>query len=610
MEPRRATAPDGTRYRDLNRNGVLDPFEDARLPAQARVTDLLGRMTLPEKAGLLFHTVIEAGADGSLLDRPGHIAKSATKEVVCAKHLNHFNVHHLADARQAAMWHNRLQRLAEEETPHGIPVTVSTDPRHGVETNAGTMWSTPFFSHWPSGLGFAALADPDLVRRFADTVRRDYRAIGVRAALHPTADLATEPRWGRQQETFGQDAGLAARLVTAYLAGLQGDALGPDSVAATTKHFPGGGPQAGGEDAHFPYGADQVYPGGRFEEHLLPFRAAVAAGTAAIMPYYGRPVGLVRNGRPLEEVGFGYNRQVLTGILREELGYDGVILTDWELVTDNWVGDQVLPARAWGVEHLDRHGRMEKILSAGADQFGGEECVDVLLDLVRSGRVDEARLDVSARRLLAVKFRLGLFDDPYVDAEAAVGLTGTPADVAEGHRSQARSTVLLANDGVLPLSPGLRVYVEGMDAGVAGSVGTVVSRPEDADIALVRLACPFEPRDDLFLEKMFRQGSLEFPPGLPVHLARIARHCPLVLDVHLDRAAIVTPLVALSAALTVTFGTSDAAWLDCLTGRIPPEGRLPFQLPRSMDAVRRSREDVPGDTADPLFDHGAGIALA
>lgn len=609
MEPTRRTAADGTRYRDLNRNGVLDPFEDARLPAAARVDDLLRRLSLPEKAGLLFHTVIEAGEDGSLLEGRGHIAKSGTREVVCARHLNHFNVHHLADARQAAQWHNNLQRLAEEETPHGIPVTLSTDPRHGQETNAGTMWSTPFFSRWPSGLGFASLADPALVRRFADVVRRDYRAVGIRAALHPNADLATEPRWARQQETFGQDADLAARLVTAFLSGLQGGEVGPESVAATTKHFPGGGPQAGGEDAHFPYGADQVYPGGRFEEHLLPFRAAIASGTAAIMPYYGRPVGLVRNGVAIEEVGFGYNRQMLTGLLREELGYDGVILADWELVTDNWVGGQVLPARAWGVEHLDRHGRMERALTAGVDQFGGEECVEVLLDLVRTGRVDEARVDVSARRLLTVKFRLGLFDDPYVDEDAAPALTGAPADVEEGHRTQARSTVLLNNRGILPLHPGARIYVEGMDPESVASLGIVVASAQDADVALIRLSCPFEPRDDLFLEKMFRQGSLEFPPGLAVRLGRLAQECPLVLDVHLDRAAVLTPLVDICSALTVTFGTSDAAWLDAITGRIPPEGRLPIQLPRSMDAVRASREDVPGDTADPMFEHGAGIAL-
>lgn len=584
----------------------MDRYRNPSLPAGERADDLLPRLGLEEKVGLMFHTVIEAGPDGSLLDAPGAIAKSATRDVVCGRLMNHFNVHALTDPHQAATWANNLQRLAIEETPHGIPVTISTDPRHGADTNAGTAWSTPFFSHWPAGPGLAALGDPELARVFGDVVRRDYRAVGITASLNPTADLATEPRWGRQAETFGSDPAVVSAFVTAYLTGLQGDALGPTSVAATTKHFPGGGPQAGGEDAHFPYGRDQVYPGGRFEEHLAPFRAAIGAGTAAIMPYYGRPVGLVRDGRAVEEVGFGYNRSMTTTLLREELGFDGVVLADWELVTDNRVGEQVLPARAWGVEHLDRAGRLEKLLEAGVDQFGGEECTDLLLDLVRAGRVTEARLDASVRRLLVAKFTLGLFDDPYVDADAARSSAGRPEDVALGRRTQSRSTVLLTDTGVLPLRPGLRVYAEGVDAAASGF--TVVDRPEEADVALVRLVCPFEPRDDLFLERFFHQGSLEFPPGLPVRLARIAEHCPLVVDVHLDRAAIVTPLLDAASALTVSFGITDAAWLDAITGRVPPEGRLPFELPRSMAAVRASREDVPG-TDDPLFAPGFGLAL-
>ncbi len=608
MQPRLVTAADGTRFRDLNRNGVLDPFEDPRLDPGKRADDLIARLSLAEKVGLLFHTVIEVGPDGSLLSGPGRIAKSATRDVVVGKAMNHFNVHHLPDARTAARWANRLQRLAEEETPHGIPVTISTDPRHGAETNAGTAWRTPFFSGWPSGPGLAALGDPGLARTFGDVVRRDYRAVGITASLNPTADLATEPRWGRQQETFGADGRRVGEFVAAYLRGLQGERLGPDSVAATTKHFPGGGPQADGEDAHFPYGRDQVYPGDRFEEHLEPFRAAIAAGTAGIMPYYGRPVGLVRHGAAIEEVGFGYNRQVITGILREELGYDGVVLSDWELVTDNHVGTQVLPARAWGVEHLDPHGRMAKLLDAGIDQFGGEECVDVLLDLVRDGRIPERRVEASVRRLLLVKFRLGLFDNPYVDEDAAAERAGRPDDVALGLSVQSRSTVLLV-PGPLPLRAGRRLYLEGIDPAVADAVGEVVDRPEDADVALIRLDGPFEPRDDLFLESSFRQGSLEFRPGLVARLARVAATCPVVLDMRADRAGVLTPLLEHVAALTVTFGVGDRAWLDAITGRVPPEGRLPIELPRSMDAVRASAEDVPG-TGDPLFPPGAGCDLA
>ena len=336
----------------------------------------------------MFQTVIEAGADGTVLEHPGAISKSPTSEVVLTKHLTHFNVHALEDATMAARWHNALQALAEQ-TPHGIPVTVSTDPRHAFIENAGVSFTAKAFSQWPEPLGLAALRDADAVREFGDIARQEYRAVGIRAALHPTLDLATEPRWARQAGTFGQDPDLVTELGVAYLKGFQGDTLGPESIACTSKHFPGGGPQKDGEDAHFPYGREQVYPGGRFADHLKPFPPMIEAGTAGMMPYYGMPVGLEIDGEPIEEVGFGYNRQIVTGLLREKLGYDGVVVTDWELVNDNHVGDQVLPARAWGVEHLDPHGRMELILHAGADQFGGEECVEIL-HRPRQGRAGHA----------------------------------------------------------------------------------------------------------------------------------------------------------------------------------------------------------------------------
>jgi beta-glucosidase len=604
--------PDGVRFRDLNGNGEMDPYEDPRLDVDARVEDLLGRLSLEEKVGLMFHTVIEAGADGTVIETPGAISKSPTSVVVLDKHLTHFNVHALDDARMAARWHNALQAVAER-APHGIPVTISTDPRHAFIENAGVSFTAKAFSQWPEPLGLAALRDTGAVREFADIARQEYVAVGIRAALHPTLDLATEPRWGRQAGTFGQDPALVTELGTAYLEGFQQKVLGPDSVACTAKHFPGGGPQRDGEDAHFPYGREQVYPGGRFADHLAPFPAVIQAGTAAVMPYYGMPVGLVVDGVPIEEVGFGFNAQVVTGMLREQLGYDGVVLTDWELVNDNHVGDQVLPARAWGVEHLDPHERMERILLAGADQFGGEECVDVLLDLVEQGRVTESRIDASARRLLAVKFRLGLFDDPFVDEEAAARIVGREDFRAAGYEAQARSVTVLTNEAtdagpVLPLAGGLRIYAENVAPEVVARHGIPVDRPEDADVAVVRLMAPFEPRSDLFLESWFHAGSLDFPPGLVVRMQRIAAQCRLVVDVVLDRPAVLTPLLPVAAAVVASYGTSDDALLEALTGRIPPRGRLPFDLPRSMDQVRAHGEDVPGYD-DPLFAFGDGLTI-
>ncbi|MFD4673400.1 glycoside hydrolase family 3 protein [Lentzea sp. NPDC058450] len=604
MRPVRLISEDGVEYRDLNGNGVMDPYEDPRLPVADRVADLLGRLSLEEKAGLLFHTVIEAGADGTVKEAPGDISKSPTSVVVTQKHLSHFNVHALHDARMAARWYNNLQQIAES-TPHGIPVTISTDPRHAFLENAGVSFSAKAFSQWPESLGLAALRDPALVERFADIARQEYVAAGIRCALHPAIDLATEPRWARQAGTFGQDSALTASLAVAYVRGFQGPSLGPESVACTSKHFPGGGPQKDGEDAHFPYGREQVYPGGRFQDHMAPFKAVIDAGTAAVMPYYGMPVGLEVDGEAIDEVGFGYNKQVVTGMLREGLGFDGVVLTDWELVMDNHVGDKVLPARAWGVEHLDALGRMELILDAGADQFGGEECVDVLLELVAQGRVTEERIEESARRLLAVKFSLGLFDDPYVDEDRAAEVVGRQDFRDEGHAAQARSVTVLQN-GSLPLRSGLKLYVENFSPEVAGRLGTVVATPEEADLALVRLMAPFDPRADLFLESWFHQGSLEFQPGLASRLARIAAVCPLVVDVTLDRPAVLTPLLPIASTVVVSYGSTDEALADALSGAIPPAGRLPFDLPRSMEQVRRHPEDVAGYD-DPLFPFGHGL---
>ena len=213
-----------------------------------------------------------------------------------------------------------------------------------------------------------------------------------------------------------------------------------------------------------------------------------------------------------------------------------------------------------------------------------------------------------------MKFRLGLFDDPFVDEDAAAQTVGRQDFRDEGYAAQARSVTLLQNgterhDAVLPLRPGLRIYAENVSTrGGRPPTASLVDRPEDADVALVRLMAPFEPRSDLFLESWFHQGSLDFPPGLVARLARLAAQCPLVVDVVLDRPAVLTPLLGIASAVVGSYGTSDAALLDALTGAIAPRGRLPFDLPRSMEQVRRHGEDVPGYD-DPLFAFGHGLRL-
>ena len=570
------------------------PYHDATLPVEQRVNDLLSRMEVADKAGLMFQPMSAVGD----LDAPGVFGTPATRDLL-GRRINHMNILFAATAREIAQWHNRVQDEARRH-PLGIPVTISTDPRHHFNDNPATAMMAGPFAQFPEPLGLAALRSEELVQRFADLVRREYLAVGIRVALHPQVDLATEPRWCRQSATFGEDASLTARLGAAYIRGLQGDLIGPDSVSAMVKHFPGGGPQLNGEDPHFPYGREQVYPGGQFDLHLEPFKAAIAAGAGQVMPYYGMPVGTAH-----EEVGFGFSKSVITGLLREQLGYDGIVCTDWGILSNT----------CWGVEDLTFDQRMVKALDAGVDQFGGEYHPDVLVALVRTGAVSEGRLDASARRLLREKFRLGLFDNPYVDAERAGTLVGGPEVRAEGLTVQAAAHTLLANaaDGParLPLPRGLKVYAEGLTSQALGDRAELVATPQEADVAVLRLKAPYERRGDIgSIESFFRAGSLEFPADEVQRIEAICRAVPTVVDVYLDRPAILAGIAAVTATLIANFGAAPEALIRVLFGEAEPQGRLPFDIPSSAAAVEASRPDVPFDTADPTFRFGHGLRYA
>ncbi len=591
-------------FRDLDHDGVMAPYEDPTAAADDRVADLLGRMSVEEKAGQLFHSILLPGPDGSVTEGPtGPRAQEPATAYISDRLMTHFNLAGVMPVREHAEWHNRVQELAAA-TRLGIPVTLSSDPRHGFG-NLGAQFAARTVSQWPEFIGIGAIGDEEVAFQFGDAVRREYVAVGLRVALHPQADLATEPRWSRIAGTFGEDAELAGRLTAAYIRGMRGgDALGPQSVASMVKHFPGGGPQMDGEDPHFDYGREQVYPGGHFDYHVRPFEYALEAGVTQVMPYYGMPIGT-----EYEEVGFGYNRGVITGLLREKYGFDGIVCTDWGLVTDHKVFGHLYPGRAWGVEHLSREDRVLKILEAGCDQLGGEACPELVVKLVEDGRLPVERVDDSVRRVLREKFVLGLFDDPFVDPSAAEEHTGTAELVERGLSAQRRSCTLLKNGNqapALPLKEGVRIFCLGVDPGVAGAYGTVVDQPADADVAIARLAAPYEQRGTA-LERYFHAGSLDFPDESLAEVRAAMDAVDTVVDVRLERPIILTKLSDPAAALLGTYGVSDAAYLDVLFGRAAPEGRLPFELPSSMDEVAVQRSDVPHDTAHPLYRFGHGL---
>ncbi|ROW04364.1 hypothetical protein VSDG_00912 [Cytospora chrysosperma] len=596
-------------------------YEDPNLPIEERVEDLISRMTLEEKAGQLFHKGITGpGPDGE--------PAGATRELLGGLKMAHFNLlGPITDPKLVAAWHNKIQQYVLEHTRLRIPVTLSTDPRNHFDTNVGTGFRAGSFSQWPEAFGFAALRSPDLVRRFANVVRQEYLAVGFRVALHPQADIATEYRWARVNATFGEDADLVSELTVACVEGLQGKFAttgdGHESISTTTKHFPGAGPEMDGEDSHFVYGKEQVYPGDNFEYHLEPFRKAIAAGTRQIMPSYAMPVGT-----KYEPVGFAFNKGVITDILRKELGFEGIVLTDWGLITDAVIMGQHIPARAWGCEHLSELERVVKILNAGCDQFGGDSRPELIIQAVQEGFVSEPRIDESLRRILVEKFRLGLFDDKrFVDVVKAGEIVGSPDFVKQGKAAQREAyTILTNNGGVLPLpsASGEKYYVEGLDADAATKRGlNIVATPTEADVVLLRLKTPHQARPGGF-ESRFHSGSLEFPEKEAARVSDIIKNAPVsIVNVFLDRPGVLTPIVEAQEAVTskdasgrgtaliVDYGSDTDAFLDvCFgIGDSLPRGKLPFDLPRSMEAVRKSREDVPFDTKDPLFRFGHGLEL-
>ena len=595
-------------YRDLNKNGKMDIYEDASQPIEKRVDDVLKQMTVEEKAGMMFINGTFINDDGTLEKKPdakGNAARLPSAiENIKQRKMTHFNYWQTPPTHEMAVGYNAIQKLAEAERL-GIPVTIASDPRHYFNNNIFAMASNGF-SQWPEQLGFAAIDDVALTQQFADIARQEYVAVGIREALHPMADLATEPRWARVSGTFGEDAQLSARQVKAYVLGFQGTALGTSSVACMTKHFSGGGPQKEGLDPHFEFQKGQIYPGKNFNYHLIPFEAAFEAKTAAIMPYYGVPTD-----QTPENVGFSYNKAIITGLLREKYKYDGVVCTDWGLVTDAMMGTTLLwPARAWGVEKLSREERVLKIIEAGCDQFGGENCPELIVNLVKNGKLTEGRIDVSVRRLLRQKFQLGLFDNPFIDVEKATQIVGRADWKKMGEATQRRAFTLLKNDAkALPLAVGkYKIYVKNVNPSVAAQYGTVVDKPEQADFAIIRLNTPWVPVEtNNPMARGFHHGDLDFKGMRKDSILQLLKTVPTIVDIYLDRPAVIPEISMGAKALLADFGASDAALLDIIFGKAKPEGKLPFELPSSMEAVRNQKEDLPHDSKDPLYKFGAGL---
>ncbi|KAM0197799.1 hypothetical protein ACHAPI_004530 [Fusarium lateritium] len=549
----------------ITRQDANPPYRNKTLCLDKRVDDLMSRMSLEDKAGQMFHgrTVVVNNTFDETIE-----------EFVTSKRITHYVLSGgVNDVRGVAEWHNQLQKLAKS-TPLGIPITISSDPQHGWVDDNSVSVVAKGFSRWTEPLGLAAIQSPELIRTFAEIAREEYTAVGIRQALHPQVDLATEPRWGRITGTMGEDANLTSALLVEYIKGFQGDKIGPHS------------------------GKNQTYPGNNQDYHLIPFKAAIAAGSRQMMPYYSRPINT-----SWEEVAFGFNKGVVTDLLKNELGFKGIVVTDWGIVT----------TRFWGLEDKTELERARRVLEAGCDIFGGETKPELIIDLVNKGLVSEARIDESVRKLMKEKFELGLFDNPFVNVERAVRIAGNDYFSRLGNETQRRAFTLLTNkDDILPLpltALDAKFYIEGIEPEALKARNlTVVDEPEDADYAFLRIPSPFKPTTAPGLPQTINNGSIEFNSTEKARQAKIYATLPTVVDIRLNRAAAVPEVAEQAAALFGSYGSSPDAFLDVVFGTDGwgPEGHLPFDLPLSQAAADAAMEDVQYDT-EALFKFGHGL---
>ena len=688
MSELRLKEADGYAFKDLSGTEELLPYEDWRLPCETRAEDLAKRLSLEQIAGLMLWSPHQLVPFVPGLPFKGHYdggdfvagvtdpaaLTDEQKKFVSEEHLRNFLLVTTESAETAARWNNRLQALAEASA-FGVPVCISSDPRHAAGKKGAEFSGTGReVSRWPEGLGMAATFDVQLMKEFAQVIAKEYRALGITQALGPQIDLATEPRWMRLEDTMGANTEMVTAFAKAYCDGLQTtegtlDGWGKDSVAAMVKHWPGGGTGESGRDAHYAYGKYAVYPGGRFEEHMRPFTEGafrLADGTgkaAAVMPYY--TVCWEQDTKYGENVGNSYSRYIIDDLLRKREGYDGVVCTDWGITDDPLGPVGGFGTRAHGVEHLGEAERYLKILSNGVDMFGGCSRKDPVLQAYALGckeygeSVMRKRMEQSAARILTLMFRVGLFENPYLDPRESAQIVGAREYVEAGLAAQRRSVVLLKNkESVLPLKKGTKIYVPGrhLDAHYtffrtiqpgmdvqpitgkdADGYFTLVDSPAEADAAVVFAESPL--CDCYTQEDLDKGGSgylpitLQYRPyraeaarahslakgdfrendcdrtyinkeNTPYNASDLdnilsARQAmgdkPVIVVLQLHNPAVVAEFEGQTDGLIAHFGVENRVLMEVLSGEVSPGGRLPMLLPASMETVERHCEDVADD---------------
>ena len=632
----------GYAYKDMNRNGELDPYEDWRLPMEKRIDDIVGRMTLEEKVGLMFHpnmAVNESGvvkydltpeekdairkAEEERYAGPigpggqnagamamGQMRRTATaKSYIEEKNFRCILNNGVAPADKFANWSNGMQKVAEASRL-AVPIMFSSDPRHSAKLG-GHVSGTQYFSHITNGegqVGITAGGDTEMMRRFGEIMAEEFRAVGLHMFLGPQIDVITEPRWSRNMGCFSESAELTAEMTAALIEGAQGEDVGPGKILVHLKHWPGSGPHLGGS------GRWLVYPGNNQEYHYLPWKKGIEKGALAAMGYY--------SGTYYDSLNVNYSYHMSTEVLYGELGFKGAICTDWGVV-----GNGPLKPSLQGKTSVKDN--MGMIINAGVDQMGAETRPELVLELVKEGVVSEERINLAASRILQWHFILGLFENPYVDPERALNTLQTPENEAFGLECQRVSNVLLTNNGILPAKEGVKIFVDGIEPETAAVYGKVVEKPEEADIIIYRTttspdrrggfgppptpqgnrrqAAPGQ-RMDPFAP---REVDIDFPAEKLARLRElVSSGKPVVADINPTGSSLVitSELKDLPQAMILSFDPTDEAVMDVVFGRHNPKSKLPFEIPSSMDAVRAQKEDVPFDSPDPSFKFGFGLS--
>jgi len=633
-------------FKDLNRNGKLDKYEDWRLPYEERAKDLVSKMSMEEKVGLMLISTsrlksersaqLNVQSDNSVtpssdlneedqvsnnniftrkpLPVPMMNAVGATKAIT-QFHLRHFIMRANVSAKLTAEWTNKIQALAESDGL-GIPAIIASNPRNHITKDAsiGLSVGTTVFSTWPSELGLSAMRDLNLVHEFADIARQEWAAVGLRKGYMYMADLSTEPRWQRIEGTFGENAEWVAKMISEVILGFQGNQLSSNSVAMTTKHFPGGGAGVGGQDPHFDWGKYEHFPGKMFQNNLIPFKAAIKAGTSSIMPYYSIPLDT-----KYQKIAYAYNKEVITDLLRDSLGFDGIINSDTGPI-------EMMP---WGVENISVVERYKKALEAGVNLFSGSGDPTKLLETVQSGTVDMKLIDKSVYRLLMEKFKLGLFENPYVDEAAAEKLVGNEKFQSKANLAMRKSIVLLRNEtNTLPLKAKTKIYFESyMQRRGAASPSQVYQNNNNNEYDVEFVKTP-EEADFILLWISPGGKSLFQSDGSPLYLSMsknavdvnyintLSSKKPTILAMNYTNPWVIDEIynektINNIKGVIATFGTTNEALLDIVLGKFNPSGKMPFTTPVSEAAVEKQLSDVPGylkGSAYALFKFDEGLS--